>query len=629
MCGIAGAIAFRKQADLAAVTRATEAISHRGPDDVGVEQVSSGDVSAVFGNRRLAILDLSPCGHMPMRDDASGDWISYNGEIFNFKDLRNELVGLGHHFKSRTDTEVILAAYAKWGPQFLHKLRGMFAIAIFDKAKQQLFLARDRFGIKPLYFWQDSDSLCFSSEVRSLLKMGIPKKLNAVGVAQYTLFGSVYDPETIIEGVHSLLPGHYLLWHEGKIQINRYWDLAAAASVEEERFLDEAGVIKNVQQLLEESVSLHTVSDVPVSVFLSGGIDSSAIAAILHSQQRNLQTFSVVFKEADFTERNYSRLMAAKLCTEHHEIVLSQDDAKAVIPEAMAAMDQPSFDGTNSYVVSQQVRNAGFKVALSGLGGDELFAGYGTTRNVPKIESWMRTIQSVPAELRSAFAAVGGGWFDSSDQRRKLRTLLLSKNGMDAYALMRQVFTKNQAEQLLAHQEKSVFARAFAPIGGERKQLEKLDPINRVSYLEQTGYMRNTLLRDTDAMSMANSLEVRVPMIDHVLAEYLMRVPGSMKVRAESPKYLLSSALKKMLPNEIVQRPKQGFVLPFHHWLRGDLGNEVSTTFERSGDSPLAGYLRSDYLQEVWKQFTEGRTTWSRPWSLYTLHRWCAINMGN
>jgi asparagine synthase (glutamine-hydrolysing) len=629
MCGIAGAIAFRKKLDPAAIVRATKALEHRGPDDTGVEQVANGETEAVFGNRRLAILDLSPCGHMPMQDAESGDWITYNGEIFNFKDLRTELKNLGHQFTSRSDTEVILASYARWGPAFLHRLRGMFAIAIFDKAKQQLFIARDRFGIKPLYFWQDADSLIFSSEVRSLLKSGVPRKLNPVGVAQYTLFGSVYDPETIIEGVHSLLPGHYLLWHEGKMQINRYWDLAAAAAEPDERYLNEAGVLKNIHQLLEESVSLHTVSDVPVSVFLSGGIDSTAVAAILNRQQRHIQSYSVVFKEADYTESSFSRLVAERFKTEHHEIVLSQDDAKALIPEAMSALDQPSFDGTNSYVVAQQVRRAGFKVALSGLGGDELFAGYGTTHTVPQIERWLALLQSLPLAMRQGVAAMLSSAFNSGDQRRKLKALLVSKNGIDVYALMRQVFTKPQVENLLAHHEDSVFERAFAPLSRDRNLIQKMDPVNRVSYLEQTGYMRNTLLRDTDAMSMANSLEVRVPMIDHVLAEYLIRIPGQMKVKHGTPKYLLSSALSAMLPREIVFRRKQGFVLPFQHWLRGDLGKEVVSTFESSAQSPLAEYIRPEYLQTVWQQFTRGETSWSRPWSLYTLHRWCAINMEN
>src|SRR5690349_7014967 len=495
MCGIAGFVDNTGSLGMEALANASQAIAHRGPDDSGLQILSAGKLRVGLANRRLAILDLSPAGHQPMHDPQSGNWIVYNGEVYNFAEIRRRLEAEGASFTSHCDTEVILKAYGQWGTACPQHFRGMFAFAIWDASQQQLFLARDRLGIKPLYYAISDGGMLFASEVRAILASGhISRRLNEVALAQYLSFGSISEPETIIEGVSALAPGHCLLWKSGGVEDFAYWELRPPDRLDA---ADAAQVEQKVAELLNEAVSLRCVSDVPIGVFLSGGIDSSAIVAALHRLGTpNVGTFSLVFQEQDFTESDFSRRVARKFRTEHSEIVATQADVIDAIPDALRAMDQPSVDGINTFMVSREARRAGFKVALSGLGGDEVFAGYETFRSVPRMERLRRL---VPRHLGNA---IGQGLraLDSSDRARKFHTLL-GGGTTSPYAVARMLFVPEQQRKMLQHGGNEAVERAAQPLRGALAHARGFDDVNRVSYLELRNYLLNTLLRDTDCMS--------------------------------------------------------------------------------------------------------------------------------
>jgi asparagine synthase (glutamine-hydrolysing) len=378
--------------------------------------------------------------------------------------------------------------------------------------------------------------------------------------------------------------------------------------------------------MLDESVRMQLVSDVPVGVFLSGGIDSSCLVGILHRSGVRPSTFSIVFREADYSEAEYSRAIAQQFHTDHHEITVSQSDFFAAIDPAIRAMDLPTMDGINTYFVSERTRAAGVKVALSGLGGDEMFAGYSSFRTVPRMERFANSWQRIPGAVCNPLVSVLAALAPSSDQNRKLAAL-----GRDSgrivhpYFLSRMLFTPEQLNELLPEMKMDTepFRRAEKPLTESLSRAQSLDPVNRVSYLEARCYMLNTLLRDSDFMSMAHGLEVRVPLIDHHLARRILALPGSWKLDAGTPKPLLVRALRGQLPEKIVHRPKRGFTLPFEHWLRDALRPVVEESLGKIGDGALGALISEPAARGVWKDFLDGRTSWSRPWSLYVLQRWC------
>ncbi|MGC2172655.1 MAG: asparagine synthase C-terminal domain-containing protein, partial [Candidatus Sulfotelmatobacter sp.] len=399
----------------------------------------------------------------------------------------------------------------------------------------------------------------------------------------------------------------------------------------------EAGAEKRVEletqvaEILDESVRLQMVSDVPVGVFLSGGIDSSSLVGILSRNGIRPGTFSIVFREADYSEAEYSRAIAQQFRTDHHEIIVSQSDFFAAIAPAIHAMDLPTVDGINTYFVSEQTRAAGVKVALSGLGGDEMFAGYSSFRAVPRMERfvglWNRIPNAVRTPLTNAFAALA----PSSDQNRKLTALARNGGGVHPYFLLRMLFTPEQLSELLPgiKPNSAAFQSVEKVLAENLQHIRGLDPVNRVSYLEARCYMLNTLLRDSDFMSMAHGLEVRVPLIDRQLARHLLVLPGSWKLDAKIPKPLLVRALRGQLPEKIVLRPKQGFTLPFDRWLRDVLRPVVEGGLRKIEDGPLSTMISELAAFRVWNDFLEGRTSWSRPWSLYVLQCWCQQHLAS
>jgi asparagine synthase (glutamine-hydrolysing) len=638
VCGIVGILAHKARVPAEVLERATQSLAHRGPDDSGTiifRESAPEEVEVGLGNRRLAILDLSPLGHQPMHDRATGNWIVYNGEIYNFRDVRKELEREGAQFAGHSDTEVLLQAYARWGEGCLDKLRGMFAFAIWDARRHRLFVARDPMGIKPLYYVQSGSYFLFASEVRTLLGTGlIARRLDHAALLNYLTFGSLYDPLTLIAGVSALPAGHHLTWENGTIRLSRYWDLAGEDAARDAAFessrseQDRGRASADLQPMLEEAVRMQLVSDVPVGVFLSGGIDSSALVSILSRGGVRPSTFSIVFREADFTEAEHSRAVAEKFRTDHHEITVSQQDALAAIPDALRAMDLPTMDAVNTYFVSRETRAAGIKVALSGLGGDEVFAGYSNFHSVPRMERFASAWKYLPGmvwvPLASAFSALSR----NSDHNRKLAALALGNGRLvHPYFLARMLFTPSQSDLLFPSADSDTTERALASQRDSLEHARPLDAINRVSYLESRCYMLNTLLRDSDFMSMSQGLEVRVPLIDHQLAKKVLAMPGTRKL-GSTPKNLLVGALEGSLPDEIVHRPKRGFTLPFEHWLRGELRPEIEPALDprRVTEGPLGGVLEGNQVQAIWQDFLRGTTSWSRPWSLYVLLSWCELH---
>jgi asparagine synthase (glutamine-hydrolysing) len=609
MCSISGFLAT-DLTDRQVIARMNAAQRHRGPDDEGIwsHEFQRGVVS--LGNTRLAIIDTSRAGHQPMLDPETGNCITYNGETYNFNELSRQI---GVHPRSKTDTEVVLRAYSEWGIGCFDRIRGMFALAIWDHAKRELILARDQFGIKPLYYYVSDHLLIFASELRALLATGlIAGKLSRAGLDSYLASGSVAAPLTIIEGVRQLLPGHYLqvnVTDSGNLQ----WTLAKFARdvpvAPRPETRDEA--VAQLRTHLEESVKLHLVSDVPLGVFLSGGMDSSALVALMSriTKQRP-KTFSVVFDEAELTEERHSRLVAQRFNTDHCEIRLNEEQLLEMLPDAIAALDQPSMDGINTYAVSKAVRAAGVTVALSGLGGDELFAGYPSFRRALNFASMPKTSKRV---LRAA-VGLGRSFSQGSVRREKFWQLAAGKGSPEeVYQISRQLFRGSFMTQMNAEKHGS-----------------SMDIVNAISRLELQGYMANTLLRDTDAMSMAHSLEVRVPFVDKQLVDYTLSLPGEWKLtngHTGVPKPLLADAVADLLPRDFLARRKMGFTLPFEKWMQGRLRSEISSVFQNSKQLAESGLIADD-VRDVWRRFLRAPLAvgWSRPWSLFVLARWCEVN---
>jgi asparagine synthase (glutamine-hydrolysing) len=614
MCSIAGILSLGS-ASRDAVVRMNHAQRHRGPDDQGIASCTFDGGEVILGNTRLAIIDTSTAGHQPMNDPQTGNWVTYNGETYNFKHLRQEV---DHEpWTSNTDTEVVLRAYRRWGVDAFRKLRGMFALAIWDDQKQTLLLARDPLGIKPLYYHAAPHQFIFASELRALLASGlVPRKLSVAGIDSYLSNGSVEAPLTIIDGIKQLLPGHCL-----QVKANG----ARSIELREVEFAiprpatftgNRDNAVARLRSELEESVRLHLVSDVPLGVFLSGGMDSSALIALMSrvSDQRPT-TFSVVFDEAAYTEASFARAVAERFNTDHSEIRLSEDRLLEILPRAIAAIDQPTMDGINTFVVSSAVKREGITVALSGLGGDELFAGYPSFRRALRFAEMSRGSKRV---LR-ATAGVGKRMFNGSVQRDKLWQLMNSDGRPeDVYRISRQLFSNN------------LITRMTGRISGDPARnghRSDRDVVNAISRLEMRGYMTNTLLRDTDAMSMAHSLEVRVPFVDVKVVDFVLSLPGEWKINGNgSPKPLLADAVSDLLPREFMARPKMGFTLPFERWMQAALRGEISAVLEDEKRLSLVGL--NDEVVRIWKKFLQSPRAvgWTRPWAIYVLVKWCEVN---
>jgi asparagine synthase (glutamine-hydrolysing) len=498
----------------------------------------------------------------------------------------------------------------------------MFAFGIWDRQANKLILARDRFGIKPLYYYTTPAIFVFASEVRSLLESGlVPRKLSAAGTDSYLRFGAIQAPLSIIEGVRSLMPGHYLSIEPTQAG----WHISDAAYAEDLPEADPDGGVsdraqaaKRLRSILEDSIKAHLVSDVPVAAFLSGGIDSSTVVGLMSQVSGEPpRTFTVVFEEKEFSEESYARQVAERFGAKHHEVALSETSLLQMLPQTLAAMDQPTIDGINTYVISKAVAETGIKVALSGLGSDELFGGYPTFRRTRQL----RNLALVPEPVRRTTARTGQTLLGRSVKQRKAWSLLAQGGTpLATYTLSRQLFSREEVAALTNRDpgiDSMEVASPLSKLAGE---------LNAMSDYEMRGYMANMLLRDTDHMSMAHSLEVRVPFLDSRVVSFVLGLPDEWKLDGGRPKPLLLDAIEDLLPEAVWRRPKMGFTLPFQRWMHSALHQDLAGTFNNNGGLSHLGI--TDFAGSVWKTFdrTPRLERWSRPWSLYILKTWCEIN---
>lgn len=641
MCGIAGIFSFgvdqRNRPAGNGVRRALDCmvgrLTHRGPDDQGLEWIRGANCEVGLGQTRLSIIDLSAAGHQPMCDPATGNCIVFNGEIYNYRELRRSLDAASEDWLSRTDTEVILKAYGKWGVGCVEHLRGMFAFAIWDARQQKLFIARDRQGIKPLYYYADEQKVIFASEVRAIFATGlVSRQIDPIALNEYLAYQSVPSPRTLIKDIKALPPGTWLTIDAlGAIEEHKYWDLLKDFSTEAYA-ASQSVILNRIGELLREATELHLVSDVPLGVFLSGGIDSSAVVALISELGYTPRTFSVIFAESDYDESVYARQVATRFCTEHTELRLTESAMLDQLPDALAAMDQPTGDGINTYVVSQAVKAAGVTVALSGLGGDEFFVGYPSFLRLEKAMKYLRPLRHLPVSARNTAARmvelVGG----RSVQASKAASMIGSDGSLASmYPVVRQVLSSSKRRSLLSgrwNQLNEDWRDPYVDLLQKAYQnAGSAELFARISYAESRTYMHDVLLRDTDQMSMAHALEVRVPLLDHKLVEYVMGVPDVYKRPNGAPKSLLVESLGDLLPRDVAHRPKQGFTLPFADWMRGDLRKfcEERLHPQRTGSR---GVFDASEVNRLWRAFINGsrEVSWSRLWVLIVLEEWLQQN---
>ncbi len=622
MCGIWGVVNI---ADEQMAEAAASAICHRGPDDHGIF-VAREPLPVSLANTRLAIIDLSPGGHQPMSSEDGRYTIVYNGETYNYQAVRQELIEAGHHFVSDSDTEVILHAYMEWGEQCLDHLRGMFAFAIWDKVEASLFAARDRLGIKPLYYAQrladepGGPRLAFASELKALLATGLAEpRLNYAALHHYLSFYAVPSPYSILDSVAMLPPGHFLTYVKGVLKIKQYWALPPSDSL----FMSEHEIIVRLRDLLEELIRLRMIADVQVGAFLSGGIDSSAVVALMtRASGERLRTFSIGFGEegSSIDERSDARLLAEHYGTDHTEVVVSGRQVREELEQIIRAMDQPSGDGLNTYLVSQATAKH-VKVALSGLGGDELFAGYPQFRTFQRADRAGGMWNAAPGFARQAARSTASlldplnralKWVDGDFLSRYERVRILY--GEQAKLAL---YTPQTVAALLAPESSLDYLAQYVHPANK-------DSIAQLTRLELLNYMTHTLLRDTDAMSMAHSLEVRVPLIDHKLVEFAVCIPAELKLRGGRGKWIFTQALKDVLPKDILDRPKRGFEMPVASWMRTDLRDVLDDVFSRQSVE-RRGLFKSEAMVRVYDDFKAGKGPYMRAWALAALELWLRV----
>ncbi|MFN8207192.1 MAG: asparagine synthase (glutamine-hydrolyzing) [Bacteroidales bacterium] len=626
MCGINGLISFSHSDLRPHLTRMNQALAHRGPDDDG-SFVQDG---VFLGHRRLSIIDLSKAGHQPMISANKNLVLVYNGEVYNFRELRARLGN--YPYRSSTDTEVVLAAWQEWGPDCINQLNGMFAFAVYDIAAGKIWLVRDRFGIKPLYYASAPDTFLFSSELRALLASGlVPARLNPGSLADYLRYQTVHAPGTILQDVLMLLPGTTLeiSLKEKNIPAPRAcWKFSSQSPTAGREARSSVQVKKELAALLAEAVEKRMQADVDFGAFLSGGIDSSSIVALMsQASTRRVNTFSLIFEEKEFNEAQFSRVIAKRYNTLHHEIHVSPEQFLHWIPDALAAMDHPSGDGPNSWVVSKKTREEGISMALSGLGGDELFGGYNVFSRMKYLQQ-MQATGLFPQPLRRVLGH-SLSLLPFSVRTRKAREIMsLDKwDFSSVYPLLRKLFPENIISELLCGSElppnrvTEICAAVSSRItpGNSHPWL-----ISAISRAELSTYLPNILLRDTDYMSMAHSLEVRVPFLDFRLVDYVLGLPDPFK-QIHPPKKLLVDTMGSLLPVEVTRRKKMGFTFPWQEWMKNELRTYCA---DRLGKLSKLEYFNEEVLTDLWKRFllNDPAVSWSRLWPLVVLSEWMVNN---
>lgn len=653
MCGIFGVINTKEMIDESRVIAARDVLAHRGPDDAGIYfsfSHSSNQPNVALAHRRLSIIDLSPAAHQPMTTDDGRFTIVYNGEIYNFEELKKEVssrqLAVGNKFKTNSDTEVILYLYSKYGKECLNMLRGMFAFAIWDDKEKTLFAARDRFGIKPFYYLVNDYEFIFSSELKAIKHYNGNLTINFKALDAFLKTGSVPAPMTIYNEVNSLMPGYFLEWQNSKVKCQKYWEfsyLIQKSSVNSYQLANNNSETHNhssiqsinhsiipsgkyddnakrlIREALLDTVRTHLVADVEVGAFLSGGIDSTAIVSLMRQVgKEKIKTVSIVFPDSKFDESKYSRLAAKRYNTEHIEIPFTEKDLLDDFEYIMSVMDQPTIDGINTYFVSKAAKQAGLKVVLSGLGGDELFGGYPSFNLIPKFQRIKNLpfakmfMKAAAPLLKNKLPAKAIYYMKNPDEPNAEYKLIrglfteqeLQTIGWKSDSLQSSIISPQTMDDIMTTNE------PFSPLGNER-MIELMNEKQFVCYLETSFYMANQLLRDSDVFSMAHSLELRVPFVDHKL--YTTVLPYLDDAYDKNfPKKMLVEAVGD-LPDEIVNRPKMGFTFPFEDWIRN--GQLKVLMNKRLKDLEVKLNIEHSSLNLR-------KLHWSRLWALFVLSRY-------
>ncbi len=614
MCGIAGILNKQAPASQEQIKRMTDTMSHRGPDAEGFYI----DGPLAFGHRRLSIIDLSQEANQPFIDNSGRYAIIFNGEIYNYAEIKPQLGD--YHFRTHGDTEVILAGYIKWGPGCLKYLRGMYTIAIWDKEDGSLFIARDRLGVKPLYYYQDPEQFVFASELRAVLTMmNGAGKLNPAAIAEYFRYQSIGYPYSPVQGVLQMEAGSWMRIKNGQVRKEIYWD--PISNRYDFDFTDKKQVEGKVKELMLQSVKRRLVSDVPVGAFLSGGIDSSAVVGLMvEAGDPSPKTFTISFDEKDYDESRYAEIVAKKFHTEHTRIHLKPEVMLEELTHALDAMDVPTGDGINTYVVSKAIHEQGIRVALSGVGGDELFAGYPIFLNYIRLQQ-KRWIWSTPMLFRT----MAGGLLGKGEKKDRMRQMigLRSPAIENSYPVFRQLLSPRALHELtsLNGADKQSLSHQLV---SKKAALAGLPFFSQVTAAEYMGYTQQTLLKDTDQMSMAHSLEIREPFFDQDLVEFVMSIPDHFKVPVY-PKSLLVESLKPMLPDEIVHRKKQGFVFPWKEWIKNELHSFCESNINQIAQRD---FIHGPNLKNTWDRFVKGDPDirWQEMWLFVVLNYWMIKN---
>ena len=618
MCGIAGIYGIERiEHPEDSIRKMTQAMAHRGPD---AEGVYSGK-NIILGHRRLSIIDLNASSNQPFTSLDGRYTLVYNGELYNYKSIKAQLSEFD--FRTDSDTEVVLFAFIKWGMKALQLFNGMFAFAFWDNQEEKLWIGRDRLGIKPLYYANAHHSLVFASEIRAILASSLVKaKLDETSLVDYLRYQTVHAPKTMIEGVHMLETGCYFEVSDSSSKAIEYWKPWQSYHADSDALV----VQKNIREKLTNAVDRRLMADVPFGAFLSGGIDSSLIVGIIsESLNRSIDTFNVSFDESSFSESVYARQIAKKFNTSHHEILLNPTDFLEALPTALQAMDHPSGDGPNTWIVSRETKKQGISMALSGLGGDEVFAGYDVFTRIPYVaeRNW---ILSFPKPVRALVGSIlkrSKPGFQSAKTKEILTADYFDLQHL--YPIFRKVLLDEDVSALLEKRSLSS-NRVFDRIQSleQYNEFGALPTLGRIGIAEISTYMQNVLLRDTDQMSMAHALEVRVPFLDHELVEYSMHISDSIKY-PHSPKKLLVESFKDLLPSEVVDRQKMGFVLPWEHWLKNELKDFAQERLDYLSNTP---YFKAVAVNGLWVKFLNGdpRVKWSHVWPLITLADWMKNN---
>jgi len=617
MCGIVGW--YEGKGDTETVfqnmVRMVHYLDHRGPDNAQVKILSSKPV-IVFGHSRLSIIDLSEKANQPMSDNETGNVIILNGEIYNFLDLRDELEKEGFVFQSKSDTEVVLKLYNKFGTKCFNLLRGIFALAIWDCKKNMLIVARDAMGVKPLHYYQNSTQFIFSSEVRSLLKSGaINKQIDHDAVISYLTYGSVQEPYTLIKGIKSFPPGSYgIIDGSGMLEIRRYYNPLNPGLDNAD---DSEKVNYTIKNKLLDAIEMQMISDVPIGVFLSGGIDSSAIVSLMRQiSTKAIKTFNVSYRENHYDESNFADLVVKANQTEHYQLDLTNDTIYENLTQALNDYDQPSLDGLNTWFVSKLVRETNTKVAFSGLGGDEIFFGYNRFSNHYRNQKLQNTLRLLPGIPDSFLNRI-----ELNDRWLKIFSRFGSE--VPGYFFTRQLMSRTFRSRFVnskINSEAKWFDTCFNKLITDSETLT--DALNKISFFETRTYMLSTLLRDADQMSMAHGLEVRVPLIDQEVVSHMLTLPPEFKLSSSFQKPNLVFSAGSGLPTECVKRRKSGFEIPFRSFFPKVLSAELNNCFNNNG----TGLFNSDELRMMWIYYENGIVPWSVIQAIFVLNYWIVKN---